>query len=195
MKRRLLMPVLLLALTLGACAAGEEEKDREAALRARYAAPFACEAEVKVELPRAEETLRYTLRVACGEGRARVTVLAPEELTGVAAELEDGTQTLRYDGMVLDAGSAAPGVTAVNCVPLLLRAAAEGYVTERSTERFGDTEALRLTFETETGGETAAYTIFFSAEDTPLYAEIAQKEKIIAFVEFTNFTFGDILHP
>ena len=52
---------------------------------------------------------------------------------------------------------------------------------------------LRHKVMAEAEDETLLCTMYFSNENAPLYAEIAEDGKIIAFAEFTDFTFGDIL--
>ena len=141
--------------------------------------------------------MRYTLRFDADAEETKVTVLAPELLAGVTAHLAADTLKLEYDGLVLDAGGTPGGVSAVTCVPLALRAAGEGWLTERSEEEIeyggGTVRALRLCFESEAGGETIQCTLWFGADDAPLRAEIAEKDKITAYMEFTSFAFCDTI--
>ena len=115
----------------------------------------------------------------------------------VTAPLTADTLKREYDGLVLDAGGTPGGVSAVTCVPLALRAAGEGWLTERSEEEIeyggGTVRALRLCFESEVGGETIRCTLWFGADDAPLRAEIAEKDKITAYMEFTSFAFCDTI--
>ncbi|MBE6908470.1 MAG: hypothetical protein E7474_02530 [Ruminococcaceae bacterium] len=185
----------LLLLSLTACAAEERPDTAAEELQEKYARMSGCTARLRAAVATEEETRRYVLDVSCDAEETRVTVLEPEEISGICARISraDGL-SLEYSGMVLDAGSAAGGVSAANCADVFLRAAAEGFVTERGRERFGDTDdALRLCFETEYGGEKLLVSAYFDAEDAPLYAEIEKDGKILAFLEFTDFTFGDIL--
>ena len=57
----------------------------------------------------------------------------------------------------------------------------------------GTVRALRLCFESEAGGETIRCTLWFGADDAPLRAEIAEKDKITAYMEFTSFAFCDTI--
>ncbi len=181
-------------LTLTACAAQREAEDRTQRLQSRYAAAEGCDARVEVSSVCGGETLCYTLDVRCENGETHVTVLSPEELAGVGATVRDGEKlTLAFDGAMLDAGSAGSGVSALNASDILLRAAAEGYVTEWSEERFDGTDALRLCFETERDGQKLFVTGYFDDADRPLYAEIEQNGEILAYLQFTDFTFRDIL--
>ena len=190
----LLSALLLLSLT--ACRT-KETVSRTQTVQERYAALTSYTAAAEVELVDGEGSVRYTLRFDADAEETRVTVLTPELLAGVTAHLAADTLRLEYDGFVLDAGGTPGGVSAVTCVPLALRAAGEGWLTERSEEEIecggGTVRALRLCFESEAGGETIQCTIWFGADDAPLRAEIAEKDKITAYMEFTSFAFYDTI--
>ena len=183
MKRSVLLFAALLLLT--GCAAGQADT-RVETLQQKYAALSGCDARVAVTVACDGETRQYTLDIAKEGDETRVTVLEPEPLAGVGAVVSGDALSLAYDGMVLDAGSADERVSAVNAADILLRAAASGYVTERNTERYEDTDALRLCFETEQGGERLA-------ADRPLYAELERGGAVLAYLEFTDFVFHDII--
>ena len=140
-----------------------------------------------------EENVRYTLRF---DADAEETSHRPR---AGAARGRDGAPHHRYAQarirrpLCFDAGGTPGGVSAVTCAPFALRAAGEGWLTERSEEEIeygGRTvRALRLCFESEAGGETIQCTLWFGADDAPLRAEIAEKDKITAYMEFTGFCF------
>ena len=182
----------LLTLLLTGCAAGQADT-RVETLQQKYAALSGCDARVAVTVACDGETRQYTLDIAKDGDETRVTVLEPEALAGVSAVVSGDALSLAYDGMVLDAGSADERISAVNAADILLRAAASGYVTERNTERYEDTDALRLCFETEQGGETLRVTAWFDAADRPLYAELERGGEVLAYLEFTDFVFHDII--
>lgn len=189
-----LVPFALL-LMLSACG-GEAREERIAALREKYVA-MAYSAAAEVSVSDEAEELRYTLRFDADGEETRVTVLAPELLAGITARVAGETLALEYDGLVLNAGGTAGGVSAVNCVPLALRAVGEGWLVEENEEKIehdGESvDALRLCFETERGGETLRCIVWFGADDAPLRAQIAENEKITADMEFTSFAFCDTI--
>lgn len=190
--KRILLPLFLL-LALAGC--GEKTQQRAEALQERYAALAGYEAQVRIALPREEETLFYTLRLVKDGGAVRAEVLAPEELAGVAATLAGDALTLEYDGMSLDAGTLSPRVSALNAVPLLLNAFPQAYLDSFGSETLDGTETLRADFSATAEAETLACALFFGEDGAPLYSEIAANGKIIAAAEFTDFIFGDILSP
>ena len=192
MRRNIRCLALLLPLCL-LCGCGGREAARSEAIRAHYGALTQYEAEVRLVLPRGEESFRCALHVSGDAAGAEASVLEPETLRGVSARWEESTLTLRSGSTVLDAGSLTPSVSAVNAVPLIVRAAAEGYVTAYSEEELGGVPALRVETELAHAGTTLCCTAWFGEDDALLYAELAENDKIIVFAEFTAFTFSAIL--
>ena len=193
MRKFALLTLTGLLLLLTACHA-DRTQERTEALRERYVSLTAYTAAAEVMLPREEGDVRCLLRFDADGEETCVTVLAPELLAGVTAHLSADATRLEYDTLVLDAGGAIEGLSAVNCVPLTLRALGEGYLLEQNEETFGDTEhALRLSVESGSGTGALRYTVWLASDGAPLYAEIAENEEIAAFIEFTSFTFCDTI--
>lgn len=186
---------LLLCTLLFGCAAQEPALSREEALCAHYIAAQNCTATVRAAVVTQQETLTCTLAVERQGEELAVTVLEPEEIAGVRACVHgDDVLSLEYDGMVFDALSLSPDVSAVNCAALFLRAVTEGAVVERGTESFAEEDrALRLCFALEHAGKTLHVAAYFDEADVPMYAEIEDDGKILAYLEFTSFSFNDIL--
>ena len=191
MKRYAAMLICLAALLSG-CAA-EQTDARAEKLQQKYAAMDGYAATVELTTAERDESTRYRLDVKREGGETRITVLEPEAIAGVSAVVSGDALSLTYDGMALAAGGAATELNAVNGTDVVLRAAAEGFITEQNTERYGDTDALRLCLETELNGETLYVTAYFDANDAPLYAEIERDGWVMQYLEFTNFAFGDIV--
>lgn len=183
-----------LAALLTGCVARTADT-RVETLQSTYDGMNGCTARVEAAIVRAEETARYVLDVERTGEETRVTVREPEALAGISATVGgDDSLAITFDGMVLDAGSVEPEVCAVNAASIFLRAAAKGYVTERSRERFEDVDdALRLCFETERAGKKLLVTAYFDESDKPLYAELEEDGRILAYLQFTDFTFCDII--
>ena len=91
------------------------------------------------------------------------------------------------------ANTLSPRVSALSCVPLVLQNFPKVYLDSSGAETLGDVETLRADFSLTLSGETLACSL--DASGAPVYAEIAENDKIIAAAEFTNFIFGDILSP
>ena len=191
MKRYAAMLICLAALLSG-CAA-EQTDARAETLQQKYAAMDGYAATVELTTAERDESTRYRLDVKREGGETHVTVLEPEAIAGVSAVVSGDALSLAYDGMALAAGGVETELNAVNGTDVVLRAAAEGFITEQNTERYGDTDALRLCLETELNGETLYVTAYFDEQDAPLYAEIERDGWVMQYLEFTNFAFGGIV--
>ncbi len=185
-------PAVLCLLLLCSCG---KEIDRAEEMQEQYKNLASYETDVRVSVPRGDETLAYSLHLSAQGDTVRATVSEPEELAGVGAVLAGEKLTLTFDDLVLDVGTLSPRVSALNCVPMILQAFPKAYLDSSGAETIGDVDALRADFSLTLGGETFACSLWLDAFGTPVYAEIAENDKIIAAAEFTNFIFGDILSP
>ena len=177
--------LLLAALALLLAGCGEKTQKSAEDLQARYAQMQGYEAIVETAVP----------RLSAQGDAVRATVSEPEELTGVGAMLEGDKLTLTFDDLVLDVGTLSPRVSALSCVPLVLQNFPKVYLDSSGAETLGDVDTLRADFSLTLSGETLACSLWLDASGAPVYAEIAENDKIIAAAEFTNFIFGDILSP
>ena len=192
-KALLFAPMLMLLLT--ACGGGEE-KDPAAALQRQYAAVASATLEADVTCHYEGEERTYTLLCAYTPEKSTVTVLAPENLTGISATLEGEELTLSYEDISLDAGSySAAAVSPVAALPKLMAAAAGGYLTERSEETVGERPCLRLAFDLSEDQETL-YTTWFDQETLlPLQSEISVDGAVVFEVAWRSFAITEQTEP
>lgn len=185
MKRKWI-PLLCLLLLLSGCGKAE----RSQLVQERYAAVTSAEmtAEITCHLPAESRTFQ----IHCDyrrDGRSEITVLEPEELSGLKAVVSEEDLSLSYDGLVLPAGTQA-SVSAANCLPWLMRAAAGGYVLEEGRESLEGTPCLRAAFDT-TGddGQKVLCTIWFDESTlTPVYGELSREGELILTVRMIQFS-------
>ena len=184
-KALLFAPMLMLLLT--ACGGGGE-KEPASVLQQQYAAVSAATLEADVTCHYEGEERTYTLLCAYTPEKSNITVLAPENLTGISATLEGETLTLSYDDISLDAGSySAASISPVAALPKLMAAAASGYLTEQSEETVGERPCLRLAFDLE-GNDGTLYTTWFDQETLlPLRSEISADGVVVFEVAWKNF--------
>ena len=192
-KALLFAPMLMLLLT--ACGGGAE-KDAAAALQQEYAAVAEATLEADVTCHYEGEERTYTLLCAYTPERSTVTVLAPENLTGISATLEGEELTLSYEDISLDAGSySAAAVSPVAALPKLMAAAAGGYLTEQSEETVGERPCLRLAFDLSEDQETL-YTTWFDQETLlPLQSEISVDGAVVFEVAWRSFAITEQTEP
>ena len=173
-------------LLLTAC--GGEEKDPAAELQAQYANLTGAVMEADVSCHYADEDRAYTLLCDYAPDRSTVTVLSPANLAGISATVENGTLTLSYEDISLDAGGySAAAISPVAALPKLMQAAASGYVTEKSEETVGERPCLRLACDLP-DDEGSVYTTWFDQETLlPLRSEISAEGTVVFEVAWTRF--------
>ena len=183
-KALLFAPMLMLLLT----ACGGEEKDPAAELQAQYANLTGAVMEADVSCHYADEDRAYTLLCDYAPERSTVTVLSPANLAGISATVENGTLTLSYEDISLDAGGySAAAISPVAALPKLMQAAASGYVTEKSEETVGERPCLRLACDLP-DDEGSVYTTWFDQETLlPLRSEISAEGTVVFEVAWTRF--------
>ena len=176
----------MLMLLLTAC--GGEEKDPAAELQAQYANLTGAVMEADVSCHYADEDRAYTLLCDYAPERSTVTVLSPANLAGISATVENGTLTLSYEDISLDAGGySAAAISPVAALPKLMQAAASGYVTEKSEETVGERPCLRLACDLP-DDEGSVYTTWFDQETLlPLRSEISAEGTVVFEVAWTRF--------
>lgn len=184
-KARIFLPMLLLLLT--ACGGGEEDN---AALRLQqqYAAVESATMEADIICHYGDEVREYTLLCAYTPETSTVTVLRPENLAGITAQVENGMLTLSYDDISLDAGTySAAAVSPVVALPKLMEAAAWGYPGEQSEETLGERVCIRLGCDLS-GEPGTMYTTWFDRETLlPLRSEIAVDGVLVFEVTWSRF--------
>ena len=183
-KALLFAPMLMLLLT----ACGGEEKDPAAELQAQYANLTGAVMEAEVSCHYADEDRAYTLLCDYAPERSTVTVLSPANLAGISATVENGTLTLSYEDISLDAGGySAAAISPVAALPKLMQAAASGYVTEKSEETVEERPCLRLACDLP-DDEGSVYTTWFDQETLlPLRSEISAEGTVVFEVAWTRF--------
>ena len=184
-KALLFAPMLMLLLT--ACGGGEE-KDPAAELQAQYAAVESAVMEADITCHYEDEVRTYTLLCDYTPAKSTVTVLSPANLAGISATVENGTLTLSYEDISLDAGGySAAAISPVAALPKLMEAAAAGYVTEKSEETVGERPCLRLACDLP-DDEGSVYTTWFDQETLlPLRSEISSDGTMVFEIAWTRF--------
>lgn len=185
-KALLFAPMLMLLLT--ACGGGGEKVDPAAELQAQYASLAAAVMEADVTCHYTDEVRSYTLQCDYTPAESTVTVLAPENLSGISATVSDGKLHLSYEDISLDAGGySAAAISPVAALPRLMAAAGSGYLTEQSEETVNERPCLRLSCDLP-DDETTVYTTWFDQETLlPLRSEITTGGELVFEVAWTRF--------
>ena len=185
--RKALLFALMLMLLLTACGGGEET-NAVTQLQQQYAAVKSATMEAEIICHYDDEVRSYTLLCAYTPERSTITVLSPENLAGISAQVENGTLTLRYDDISLDAGTySAAAVSPVMALPKLMEAAAWGYPAQQGEEMQGERLCIRLGCDLNDEPGTV-YTTWFDRETLlPLRSEICMDGVLLFEINWSRF--------
>ena len=87
-------------------------------------------------------TVNYTRRP---DGSGHMSVIAPELISGIEAELDRDGATLKYDGLALEMGRLpGTGLSPLESLPFIVSQWDGGYVTQTARERRAGREFLTL---------------------------------------------------
>ena len=194
MRKWLCVPMIL-ALLLSGC--GAEETNETDTLRGLYREMSGCTMEAVIRCD--QNGMEWEGRLKCDYlpgGESTVEVLTPEEIAGVKALVREEDWSLSYDGAILNILPVTEELSGAVCLPRLMDALREGWLLEENRENRGEKECLRLRLDqTGAGGGKIISTLWLDAVDgTPLYAEVALEEETLFTVEFTAFSFCDIMN-
>lgn len=196
MRRWLCVPMMM-ALLLSGCGAGETKETTADTLRGLYREMSGCTMEAVVRCD--QEGLEWEGSLACQYlpgGESTVEVLAPEEIAGVKAIVREEDWSLAYEGEILNTLPVTEEeLSGAVCLPRLMDALREGWLLEEGRETWAEKDCLRLRLDQTGQGEGKIIsTLWLDVSDgTPVYGEVALEETTLFTVEFTAFSFCDIM--
>lgn len=183
MKKQLLL-LLPLCLLLSGCGASKRE-----AIQSYYAGIQSAQMQAQIVVHLQTDDRCFTVSAAYDRAEgATTTIVEPEALQGLSATVTAEEMKLLYDGSVWAAGDGG-GLSAANCLPLLLYAAGEGFVTREGKDKINGQEYIFLAAEaSDKEGEKFTCTLWVQPEGfAPYAAELSKDGKALLTVTFTQF--------
>lgn len=197
MRKWLCVPMMM-ALLLSGCGAGETKETTADTLRQLYREMSGCTMEAVVRCD--QEGLEWEGSLACQYlpgGESTVEVLAPEEIAGVKAIVREEDWCLAYEGEILNTLPVTEEeLSGAVCLPRLMDALREGWLLEEGRETWAEKDCLRLRLDQTGQGEGKIISVLWLdvSDGTPVYGEVALEETTLFTVEFTAFSFCDIMN-
>lgn len=194
MRKWLCVPMMMALLLVGC---GAEETKGAETLRGLYREMDRCTMEAVIRCD--QEGLEWEGELSCQYlpgGESTVEILAPEEIAGVKALVREEDWSLSYEGEILNVLPVTEEeLSGAVCLPRLMDALREGWLLEENREKWGERECLRLRLDQTGVGEGKIISTLWLdlADGTPVYGEMALEETTLFTVEFTAFSFCDIM--
>lgn len=187
--KKLLVCVMLLLTAVG-CGARAEPAQEALDLRTALLEHGGCRFRAVIGADFGERVYSFTVDCCYStEGTAKLTVLRPEELSGIAATVAADGVTVEFDGAALDFGPMAKGhISPIRACQVLGRSWTGGYIDSGGA----DGELERVTY-LDGYGEAALTVDTWLDDGLPVYGEIAYENTRCLTVQLTDFRFEDEL--
>jgi hypothetical protein len=188
MKQAKLLALTISLVLLCACSRGAKYGEVFQNWRAGFLVQETYEIEAVVTAVGAETVCDYSLLFTEADGVQAIEVLAPELIARVRAQIEDGETSLRFDGAILETGTAlTEGFSPLMSLPILMEALREGH-HEASWRESGEGGELLVVTELELKDGTILSLWQEGAELRPIYADLRRTEKTELKLTFTKFS-------
>ncbi len=129
----------------------------------------------------------YTFTMKCqydGKGNMQVSVTAPETISGITAQISQGTGKLTFDDQALVFEMIADEQISPICAPwLLMEALCSGYISTCGT----DGEYIRARIDDSFAGAQFSVDTWISADNQPVRAEIVWQGRRILSIDINEF--------
>ena len=193
MRKCIAVPMMTLCLLL--CGCGTEKETTGEDLRQAYLDAPGCTMTATVSCDQEGRSWEGALRCDyVPGGDSTVEVLSPELIAGVKAIVGEDL-SLSYEGEVLNiAPLTGEDLSPATCLPQLMDALRSGWLLEENRETWGETECVRLMMDQSGKDQKIISTLWQRLRaGSPVHGELAVEEEVIFTVEFTEFTFCDII--
>lgn len=183
MRRCTALLMILVCLLFAGCQKKDKSMQEALDFRTKLLASEGCKFTAQVQADYGERVFSFTL--ACGfDGEdGEITVLAPQTVAGIRAEIDGEDATLEFDGARLEYGKLANGHAAPLTVPWLLGSTwQEDYIALAGK----DSGQTRVTYKKGYNEEELTVDTWFS-EGVPTYGEVSYGGRRVLSITIQDF--------
>lgn len=187
MRRWISLFCALMMLPLAACSSrGAGELLQK--LTALYASAERFDTRVSLQVDLPERVTEYVIDWVYEDGRSTLTVVEPQEISGICAETDDRGLSFRYKDAILTVDPSGEGVSPIEALAELQFGWSGGLVLDRCMETFREDEALAVTYSVARGARESTQRVWFDpVRLTPLYAEYYEEDALVVRCDFLTF--------
>ncbi|MBR5543774.1 MAG: hypothetical protein IKU65_06740 [Oscillospiraceae bacterium] len=182
--KRIIALFLLFLVLFASCAAPTSSGDEiTETFRTLPSATYAVSVTSSFPSRETSHTLEYIYKK---EKQGRITVIAPEDVKGIALTVQDGSGTLSFDGAYLETGPLdASGLSPFSALPALMNVWQEGNFREIQNAKIFGQDSFLVISEKASEESILEYRTWFSKEKfLPLFAEIFSDGKRVIQCKF-----------
>ena len=186
LRRTFVCILLCLLLCLSACGGEDNAVSTAIEFRAALVQANGCSFQAEIEADLGKETQRFT--VSCdfaADGTAKLTLLAPETISGITATVTENGGKITYDGIAVDFGLLANGEVVPAAAPAIV---AQCWASEYISAAGYEEELCRVTYEKGFDEKTLLMDTWFENE-VPICAEVCYNQNRILRLTISDFHF------
>ena len=176
----MILPLTTIIILLSSCAAGSDDAE---AVAAHFRAVSKADYLVHITSSFPGRELSFSLDYSYNrDGDDKVTVVAPDEISGMSFSVKGDAATLEFEGAILEMGRLSENFPSpLAALPALIRTWNDGNFSELAITEMRGNAAYLLISRIQENEEETEYRTWIAKDDmTPLYAEIfSSGERII----------------
>lgn len=184
MFRKKLWVLLVIVLCLSGCAKTKQPTQKALDFRAGLMNAGSCSFLADIVADYGERTYAFTVEAEHSPQETKLTVVSPEEISGISAIVSENGAQIVFDGLELDFGELANGYVSPVSVPWLL---GQCWVGEYISCAGADGEYEKVTYLRGYNDAELTVDTWFTKENIPVYAEIIYDGRRCLTVQIRDF--------
>ena len=160
--RKILPCLLITLLLLGGCSK-ELEPDKAQSVAEHYEALDEITVQAVLRTDYGDRVIDFSVEYTHRKDESgSMTVLSPEDIAGIRADILPGCATLEYDGLALELGPLpGTGLSPMESLPFMIGQWSGGYAVDSGVERMGTRELVCVRYRQTSGGSVLEQTVLF----------------------------------